>query len=98
MTKQERYETFKTIRANIEAARTVASDRLHAIPGIGSGPMGLTPDAIRATPEYRSAKYQYDGAFLALQHHNGKYCREFASEIRADIHAEHIAKLASRSA
>ncbi len=60
-----------------EAARNVlraeykaASDALNAIPGLSSGPMGLTPDSVRSSPEYRAARAASDRAFQALRRFN----------------------------
>lgn len=48
------YAEFKALREPLEARQDAASKSLRAIPGISSGPMGLTPDDnyIPATGRY----------------------------------------------
>lgn len=36
---------------------------LQLIPGVSSGPFGTTPDHIKASPEYKKAKSEYESAF-----------------------------------
>jgi len=96
------YETFKTIQAGLESAvakaETLLSDtvtRKAMDLGIStSGPMGLTPDAIKTSPEYRSAKYRFDSAFGALRAFNGKYAKRYTKQIRADIDARRQSRIA----
>jgi hypothetical protein len=45
--------------------------------------MGLTPDHVRATPEWRAAKARSKAAFAALQAFNIVFTRMFAKELRA---------------
>jgi len=78
------YDTFKQAQALLEANVTATAIALRAIPGAGSGSMGLTPDAVKASPEYRSAKAAYDAAFHALREFNGKWVNVFAAEIKAE--------------
>ena len=70
-----RKELIFTIRDQLEAAYRKASDELKAVSGVGSGNMGMTPDTVKALPEYKSAKYKMDGAFLALRNFNKKYAK-----------------------
>ncbi len=53
-----------------------------AIPGVGSGPMGLTPDAVRATPAYREGAAVYAVAFAKLRRFNAGYVKAFKVELR----------------
>ncbi len=50
-----------------EAAWREAGKAMKAIPGIGSGPMGLTPDHVKFSPAYRAAKAASDAAFAKLR-------------------------------
>ena len=52
----------------LERAYKAASDALKAVSG--GGPMGMTPDSVRATDEWKQAKLTYDRAFAALRAHN----------------------------
>jgi hypothetical protein len=64
----------------------------------GKGPMGLTPDFVRAMPEYRPLKNEVDLKFNALRNFNAVYVKKFKKEISADIQARREAKLAYRNA
>jgi len=46
-----------------------ASKALKAFP---RGPMGMTPDAVKFSPEYRAAKAAYQKAFEAVRSFNSK--------------------------
>jgi hypothetical protein len=85
---------FPAAKAHYDAlseAAEVASKRLRAIPGIGSGPMGLTPDAIKFSPEYREASAAYQRAAGILKDYAKGYCRTFKREIAADRDARRAA-------
>ena len=65
---------------HIEAARDLlrgnldrASAALGTVAGLGSGPLGLTPDSVKQSPEYREAKANYDEAFARLRWFNGQH-------------------------
>lgn len=84
MSDNSAYIVAKAAKAQIEERVTRTSKILRAIPGVGSGPMGLTPDAVRASPEYRIAKAEFDAAFAALQTFNQRFHKAFATEIKAE--------------
>lgn len=48
------------------------------------GPMGLTPDEVKATPAYRSARTECDRAFAELRNFNGWYTKTFRRERRLE--------------
>lgn len=48
-----------------------------------SGPMGITPDAVKFSPEFRAAKSAFDAAFHRLRAFNAEYHRTFKAEILA---------------
>lgn len=94
MTKQNTvtYSDAKARKCVLDAACRTCADELNATRarlaqrlGISaSGPMGLTPDAIRQHPDYRPAKQAFDSAFESLRRFNAWYTRQFKGEIRAD--------------
>ena len=86
------YAQFKTVRGVLDAEYESAATKLKSIPGVGSGQMGLTPDLVRATPEYRTAKQAVDRAFQAVRNFNGAHARRFTTEIKADIAAKRAAR------
>lgn len=57
----------------------------------GGGAMGLTPDAMRATPEWQAARRAYDAAFARLRQFNTTFTKQFAREIREDSRARRAA-------
>lgn len=75
------YEAAKRIRDAIEDQRKQAGAALQRFP---RGAMGLTPDAIKASPEYRAAKAAYDLAHARLRKINQIINRHFSVERLAD--------------
>lgn len=75
------YDDAKKTRDAIQADLSRHSAVLRAFP---TGPMGLTPDAVKATREWRDAKAACDIAFGRLREFNGRFIKSFAKEIRAE--------------
>lgn len=63
-------ETLRRTQAALWADLDAASKAWNAIPGTGTGQMGLTPDAIKFGPEYQAASKRYAAAHKALQNFN----------------------------
>jgi len=57
----------------LEQAYQAASVALKALSG--GGRFGMTPDAVRATDEWKQAKANYNRAFQALREHNSQRAR-----------------------
>ena len=76
------YAEAKARAVELEAATRQTSAALKALSG--GGPMGLTPDAVKATSEWKDAKHAYDVAFAALRTFNTIYLRRFGREIAQD--------------
>lgn len=55
------------------------SATLNAFP---KGAMGLTPDEVKASSEFKSAQHAFDVAFRALRAFNSRYTKTFADELR----------------
>ena len=62
-------------------ALKVTGEALEAFP---KGPLGLTPDAVKATPEYKAAKQAFDKAHSELRAFNSWYVKACKKEIAAD--------------
>lgn len=75
------YAQAKAAADALDARLDAASAALQGFP---RGLMGLTPDDVKASPEWRQAKRAYDQAFAALRAFNGPFVKRFKSEIRAD--------------
>lgn len=75
---------YRTARDILERNHREASARLNAIPGIGSGVMGLTPSHVKASPEFQAAHGAYMQAHKALAELNRvnvpRFKRELARE------------------
>lgn len=63
--------------------------------GTGSGPMGLTPEHIRLSPEFRKARSTSETLKEIGRKFNGTASKRFKKEIRAHIDAKRAAKMAA---
>jgi hypothetical protein len=61
-----------SLGAALEAAVAAASAALRSFP---KGPTGMTPDVIKASPEWRSARRDYSDAFEKLRAFNAARLR-----------------------
>lgn len=75
------YALAKGKRDALDAAVTQHGATLNQFP---KGPMGLTPDAVKATPEFKTAKTNFDRAFAALREHNAYMTKNFSAEMKAE--------------
>ena len=48
------------------------------------GKMGLTPDDVKANPEWVAAKKGYEGAFQKLRNFNSSFVDTFRNEIKSE--------------
>ena len=78
------YAIARAVGALLEAEHKRASAALKALPGVGTGPMGLTPDAVKFSPEYRTLKAAADAAWEAVRRHNGMMVKRYAREMRQE--------------
>lgn len=76
------FEDAKAERDLIQKEVDAAGAVLRTFPK--GGPLGLTPDAVRATPEFRAANARFQKAFARLRAFNTIYVKRFANEIRAE--------------
>ncbi|MFZ3482053.1 hypothetical protein [Sphingomonas sp. 3-13AW] len=80
----------------LEARERTAAAALGAVPGIGSGAMGLTPDDVKAEETYRRAKACHVAAFDRLRDFNRTFTKTFKSELAAQRAATRGAKRAAQ--
>ena len=82
--------------AEAKAARDVLNARVEqagkVLEGFPKGELGLTPDHIKASPEWRKAKAEFELAFAVLRGFNKTFTKQFKREIRADIDARRMAR------
>lgn len=76
------YAQAKKLRDQLEAECDRAGRALKALSG--GGPMNMTPEAVRDTPEWQKAKRESDTAFRALRNFNTVFTRRFRREIAQD--------------
>lgn len=60
------------IQNSLESELKRHVDILKSHPGHGSGQMGMTPDAVKLTPEWKEKKKAVDTAFRNLQNYNSQ--------------------------
>ncbi|KUL94307.1 hypothetical protein DK26_14925 [Bosea sp. WAO] len=87
MTGNQAYESAKLHRAHWDKLVADASARLKAVPGVGSGPHGLTPDEVKRRPDYQQARAEYQRLFSASRNWNRHFVAVFGAEIRAERRA-----------
>lgn len=83
----------KAVQAELERARDDASRALNALAGVGTGAMGLTPDSVKASPDYRAARRAYDQRHADLAAFNARFVKQYATELAADRAARRQASL-----
>ena len=72
----------------LEWQHEAATNDLKAISGNVRGPMGLTPDTIKRTPEWKAAYSKERSAFNAMRNFNMYIARTFKKELRAEREAK----------
>ncbi len=75
------FEEAKKLADKLDHESRQASAVLQKFPKLANG---LTPDHVKATPEYKIARLASDRAFARLRDFNGFYTKKFAKEIRED--------------
>jgi hypothetical protein len=70
---QRKLMTLTDIRNQLEARLEIASNKLRAFP---VGPTGITPDSVKASPEWRAARRAVDTAFTELREVNARLVRD----------------------
>lgn len=83
------YQEAKAYKTNLEAINDAASDALQAFDKLGKSSMGMTPDHVKAMPEYQAAKLAYAVSFNNLRNFNGQFMKVFKKEIQADRKAKY---------
>lgn len=83
------FEEAKTEQATRRARADATSVALNTFPK--DGPMGLTPDAVKFTPEFRQARAEYNHAFEELRIFNSFMLRTFAKECREERRNRRVA-------
>ena len=75
------YPEALALRNQIETRVSALGAVLRAFP---SRPNGLTPDDVKATPAWQTARALHDSAFAELRAFNARFVKMYAEELRAD--------------
>lgn len=94
-TRALQFAAYVAARDLLESQAMAAAKALAAIPGIGSGAMGLTPDSIKQSRDYREARAVHEAAHGALRALNAGNVKRFARELRQEREARRAARMAS---
>lgn len=84
------WEEAKAQSDAINAEVDAASAALDVFP---KGAMNLTPDDVKASPDYRAAKARYDKAFAKLRAFNASFVKKYKKELRAERDAKRAGRL-----
>ena len=83
------YIESKNFRKSLEDACETSGRELRKFT---RGLMGLTPDNVKATPEWKSARHGFDIAFSKLRQFNRTFTKAFKREILAERNAKYSAE------
>ena len=78
------YLDAKTYKEALYAKNDKASEELQAFDKLGKSEMGMTPDHVKAMPEWKAAKRAYDVSFAELRAFNGWFNKTFKAEIKKE--------------
>lgn len=78
------FEEAKAQQEIIQSKVDECSATLKEFDKFGKGNMGVTPDHIKAMPEWKQAFQNYHAAFNQLRNFNGWYVKTFKKELRAE--------------
>jgi len=74
------YEEAKVYKKELEEINDINSDRLGYFDELGKTSMGLTPDHVKALPEWKVAKNSFDSSFAELREFNTFFIKTFKKE------------------
>jgi hypothetical protein len=75
------YTEAKAFKEKLDTHVTALSKTLGNFP---RGAMGMTPDSVKASAEFKKVKAEFDGAFAKLRDFNEKFHKVYKSEIKSD--------------
>lgn len=79
------FDTAKQAKIVLENALDVADKALKEFDLLhGKSVYGMTPDHVKAMPEWQKAKREFDKAFSELRNYNGWYMKTFKKEVMAE--------------
>lgn len=78
------YLDAKTYKEALYAKNDKASEELQDFDKLGKSEMGMTPDYVKAMPEWKAAKLAYDVSFAELRAFNGWFMKTFKKEVKEE--------------
>jgi hypothetical protein len=84
------YQSLKALADKFDAECIEHGKVMNSFP---KGPMNLTPDHIRNTPEYQAARKAYDRSFSLLREVNAMLVKHHKKELLAERDARRAARL-----
>lgn len=78
------YLDAKTYKQALYTKNTKASEALKEFDKYGKSSIGMTPDHVKAMPEWQAAKRDFDLSFAELRNFNGWFAKTFKKEIRKE--------------
>jgi len=75
------YSIQKQVKQSLESEVEKAEKALKEFDKYGKTEIGLTPDFVKAMPEYKKAKTEFDNAFQVLRKFNQQFVKQFKKEI-----------------
>ena len=86
-------EDFLVAREQAEKLERATAEASAALQEFPRGPLGLTPDDVKASPEWKAAHRNFEVAFQAQRKFNGTYTKTFAEELRHERNVRRAARL-----
>jgi hypothetical protein len=82
------FEAAKAKRDEIDKEGARISALINAIPGVDSGPMGLTPDVVKFSEEYRTLAGELAVAWHKLRTFNAWFTKAYSEELAQERKAK----------
>ena len=82
------FEEMVKVKNELESAAQSASETLQSFP---RGAMGLTPDNVKATPEWKQAHNAYQLAADKVRGFNRRFIASYGKQWREYLHAKRFA-------
>jgi hypothetical protein len=78
------YLDAKTYKEALYSKNAKASEELQAFDKLGKSAMGMTPEHVKAMPEWQAAKQAYEMSFTELRNFNQWFNKTFKAEIKKE--------------
>lgn len=83
-----RLASFKAARQKQDQLEAESTRTGRVMDSFPKGPMNLTPDSVRASPEWKAAKAASDKAFQDYRNFNGMMVKAFPNELKVERDAK----------